>query len=474
LGKTWPQFLNKITDASSGYWLKIKKKILQHLKDTPIIQTQYGSYAYPPALTFMDWAHDRDGKPMFGSSTEYVSLEYPVSVRVNLALLGVNSPDWKWVSEKLKHLHQNRSLHDESRTMEWHSDLAKVILTPNEARRNTRYADIVGSIPLIPLADGRWSAAPTASNPIYFPHSLGTKIPSGLPLILVERAACECPHRMKLFKWLGVKDCNVSNIVERIIDYHTKLERANRSDVIEHVKYLYQAKDRLRLGDMKKVYFTDQNSSLFRKGPQCYANGSAEDELCDLFSGCENAFFLHPDYFQGLSHSQKNDFVQWLATFADVATLPRFRSQSGSLHDDFLWLLQNRSDRVLGVLRRHWNHYCSQITNEIKSQLAGHRVLCQSGDRIPLRETFIPISPLLEKSQEFCGTSSCPFVVLPDGPTSEWTFLSQFDVGTAENLEFYLWILAQPRFKTGSDVEKAKKLYCEIQSLASYNVDKVR
>lgn len=474
MGKTWPLFLNEISNASSQYWRKIKSEILQRLQETSIIQTQSGSYEYPSALTFMDWAHDRNGKLMFGSSTEYVSLAYPNSVRPYLALLGVNSPDWKWVSQKLQNLHQSRSLHGGNRTMEWYSDLAKVIFSPNEAGGNKRYAVEIGSIPLIPLADGEWSTAPTTSNPIYFPHSLGTTIPSGLPLTVVDRDACKCPHRMKLFKWLGVKDCDVKNVVERIVDYHTKFENAQIFDIIEQVKYLYQVKEHLRTDDMKKVYFAIQNGGYFRKGLECYADDSTEAELCDLFSGYDNAFFLDSDYFQGLSHSKKRDFVKWLASSADVATRPRFQSQFGSLHDDFLWLLQNRSDHILGILYKHWNDYASYITDEIKNQLANHRVLCQSGDEVPLRQTFIPFSHLVEISQEFCGANSCPFVVLPDGQTREWMFLSQFDVGIAENLEFYLWILRQPRFKTTSDVEKAKKLYLEIQSWACYDVDQVR
>lgn len=139
-------------------------------------------------------------------------------------------------------------LHGSHRTTEWYSDLAKVLLEPKH-----RYIDDLDDIPLVPLEDGTWRTAPSASGPIYFPASLGTIIPSGLPLTLVKREACDCPHRMRLFNFLGVKDCDVDNIIERILDHNKMFRYANAKDIIAQVIYLFKAKAYVKPEDMRKV-----------------------------------------------------------------------------------------------------------------------------------------------------------------------------------------------------------------------------
>jgi hypothetical protein len=416
---------------------------------------------------FMDWAQDRSGNPIFGSSNDYVSSTYPSSVRHALGFLDIATPNASWINRNLSRLVQDNSLHGANRTLEWYSDLAKVILSSDAARPNTAYMDSIGDIPLIPLANGTWHTAPTTSAPIYFPQSIGTTIPSGLPLTLVAQTGCECPHRMRLFRMLGVKICDVSNIIERIIDYHKTLRTANHSDVLGHARYLYRAKAQIKSVDMEMIWFSDSECSFFRKGINLYTDKPGENKLCDLFSGYEDAHFLHSDYFKDLDSIQKKEFIEWLELSAKIATVPRIGtslSVFGSIHKDFLWLLQNKRDRVLSILRKNWKHYITQMSSSIESQLMMHDFICQSGDRVPLRETYLPLPRLVERSRELCGTASCSFLSLPDGEPTEWMFLSRFGVGTAENLEFYLWLLKQPQFKTGSTVERSKKLYCEIQS----------
>lgn len=423
---------------------------------------------------FLSWAKDRDEQPMFGSNDDYVSSAYPASVHPVLSLLGVSTPDSKWVSKKLKDLQRSGSLHDRNRSLAWYSDLAKVILTPRGSTRHSTYISELRNIPLIPLPDGLWSVAPTASSPIYFPQSLGARIPSGLPLTLVEEEACECNHRTELFELLGVKYCDVSNIVKEIVGYHTRFTRANHSDIVGHAKYLYHAKDQLIGDDLKKINFAVADGSFFWKGSGLYTDGPSSRELVELFSGYGDARFLHPDYFQDLLAMEKRRFIDWLKSAAGIATVPHLRTQSGGLHADFRWLLENRNDRVLDIIRRHWDIYSSKVTSQIKLQLADRSFLCQTENPVPLRQSFIPLPGLVQKSREFCGSNSCSFLVLSGGLPSDWRFLSQFDVGTEDSLDFYLWILEQPGFKVNPSVERAKKLYSEIQSRAGSNAEKAR
>lgn len=423
---------------------------------------------------FLSWAKDRNGEPVFGSNNDYVSLAYPASVHSVLSHLGVSSPDSRWVSKKLEDLQRSGSLHNRNRSSPWYSDLAKVILTPPASTRHSTYVSELHSMPLIPLSDGRWSVAPTASSPIYFPQSLGARIPSGLSLTLVEEEAGECSHRVELFELLGVKYCDASNIVKEIVGYHTRFTRANHSDIVGHARYLYHAKDQLMGDDMKKIYFDVSSGSQFWKGSRIYAHGPSSSELVELFSGYEEARFLHPAYFQDLHGMEKWQFIDWLESTVDIATVPRLRTGSDGMHADFRWLLENRNDRILDIIRRHWDIYSSQVTSQIKLQLADSSFLCQTETPVSLRHSFIPLPDLVESSREICGSDPCSFLVLSGGVPGDWKFLSEFGVGTKDNLDFYLWILEQPGFKANPSVERAKKLYSKIQERTGSSAEKLR
>jgi hypothetical protein len=464
LGKTWPLFLNTKNCPPGRYWRNIEQSIFDRLKKNPVIETQAGGYASPNSLMFLDWAHDRKGEPIFGTTRDYISSSYPSSVRAALILLHVAAPDWKWLLKHLKDLNRDNCLHTRTRTMEWYSDLAKVLLEPSQAHARTDYHQGLSSIPLIPVGLDRWVTAPTPDKPIYFPESSGISIPPGLRLTMVQEAACACPHRKRLFKLLGVKNCDVRSIVEEIIEYHSKFKKAGPSDIIRQVKYLYQVRQELQPGEMKKIWFAVEGNGGYHQGRYIYYSTSAEDELRSLFSDCDHAVFLHPDYVRNFTASEKSCFINWLETEADISTIPRLCSESSKLHKDFLWLLENKIDRVLNVLYRHWDIYDPLLSRGIVKRLSEHRFLCLSGAHIRLHKTYLPIHSLLEKSREYCGTPNCAFLTLSDHSPTEWMFLSKFTVGTEQNLDFYLWILQQPQFKIEANVERAKKLYSDIQS----------
>ncbi|KAF2276420.1 uncharacterized protein EI97DRAFT_458354 [Westerdykella ornata] len=469
LGKTWPLYLNHNTTGSglSAYWRSITKTINKHLSGALVIKDGTGEVKKPKRLIFLDWAHDRNGEPMFGHMWDYVSPDYPDSVREALLSLGVTTPNWGWVCGKLQKLHDKSLLHIRMRSKEWCSDLAKVILEPQEPRGDKKYARDLSRIPLIPLADGTWRSPPSEDDPIYFPVSLGTSIPPGLPLSLVDEEACACPKRRELFRLLGVKICDVPNVVERILDYHVKLNSAKAVHLIAQFNYLYKMREHLRPGDMNKVYFKCSASNHSQTGTSTYADISVDGELQQLFSGYSKAHFLDYRYFAELNPFERAKLAEWLSETASVALAPRFiATDSCGLHRDFEWLLANKSDQVLAILRQHWSLYNKDMTKTAKGTLARHEFMCKSGDRAALRKTYIPFPKLVEKTQAFGDADDCHFLALPSGDLEDWKFLSSLGVGLDEGLDFYLWVLNQSGFEEHLDVDKSKQLYLAIQSQA--------
>ncbi|KAH7130730.1 putative heterokaryon incompatibility protein [Dendryphion nanum] len=363
LAKLWPLYLDHSTDGMSLYWRGIAKEIIEYLSESPVIADRSGMARKPNDLMFLDWAHDRNGDPIFGHSRDYVSPHYPGSVRKSLLSLGVTAPNWSWLCNKLKVLYRKSLLQDKLEDAEWCSDLAKVILTPQESEGKIDYAEDLRKYPLIPLTDGTWRCAPTQDDPIYFPMSSGVTIPPGIRLSVVEEEACACPTRKKLFKRLGVRDCDVYTVIERILEYHITLKSANHVHLIAQLKYLYKKQLFLKYYDMKQIYLVGSNNRSWHRGVETYADMTSSGKLQHWFFGYDRANFLSDGYFENLNSDEKANFVEWLNLKAGVALAPRFiADESAALHDDFQWLLANKSDQILVILRQHWSLYNKAMT----------------------------------------------------------------------------------------------------------------
>jgi hypothetical protein len=86
--------------------------------------------------------------------------------------------------------------------------------------------------------------------------------------------------RKKLFRHLGVKDCDAPSVIDRILAYHTKLTSARSDYIIAQLKYLYEMRDHLQDGDMEKIYFVSSpHISQLLKDTSIYANISSGGEL---------------------------------------------------------------------------------------------------------------------------------------------------------------------------------------------------
>lgn len=462
LANMWPLYLHTNTSGLSPYWCSITESIIEHLSGASVIKDRTGDVRKPEDLKFLDWAHDRHGEPMFGYMWDYVSSDYPDSVREALLSLGVTAPHWGWMCEKLQTLQDEGLLRSRMRSKKWCSDLAKVILDPQEPKGNSKYARDLGRIPLIPLVDGTWRCPPSPNEPIYFPASLGTVIPPGLPLSLVDEKACACPQRRRLFKLLGVKDCDVSNVLERIFDYHARFSSAQPVHLIAQLHYLYNMRERLSSDDMKKIQFVCPASEYLQKGTSVYADISLGGELQQLFSGYSEVHFLHDNYFAKFNPFEKVKLAEWLDQTAYVALVPRlFATGFDVLHKDFEWLLANKNDRVLATLHQHWSLY-KGMTKAAMDRIGGCAFMCKSGDRTALRNTYIPFPKLVEKARVLGNANYNNFLALPNGEPEDWKFLASFGVGLDEGLDFYLWVMNQ----SYTNIDTSKQLYLAIQSQA--------
>jgi hypothetical protein len=470
LSRTWPGYINCDMNNLSPYWLSIGEKMRKNLQDAPVLRNKAGEISIPKRLRFLDWARDQNGNPILDDASNYVSADYPEGIRENLLWLGVTPPSWEWMCQSLKALHDNGLLRTRMENREWCSDLARMILQAESvcSKDESCYRSL-SEIPLIPLSDGTWRCPPSQDDPIYFPVSLGTPIPLGLSLSLVDKEACVCPQRKQLFQLLGVETCMVTDVVEEVIALHAKIRpeaiTIHSKAMISQLIYLYRVRNKFDPINMRRIQFVCCTHNHFRDGTSIYADILATGDLKQLFTGYKDFHHMDDAYFAKIKPEFKAKFAGWLAESAGVVVAPRLVTSDGDdLHVDFKWLLENKGDHVLKLLRQHWDSYSESEKAMLKDKLA-NEFICRSGRRAVLSGTYLPFPKLLDRVREFGNPDRLPFLELPSGKPEDWEFLRALGVRAKEGLRFYLWIL---HYLTESiDIQKIKQLYQKIQSSAS-------
>jgi hypothetical protein len=463
----WPWYTVQEARGVTSYWIDIGKNIRRCLHDAPVLMNQAGGLSKPKQLKHLDWAHDIDEKPMLGNACDYISACYPQMFRRRLSWLGVTTPNWDWMCEALQKLFDENALQARMKDDQWYSDLAKMIL---EASRKFSKdgSDLEGlsGIPLIPLHNGTWQCPPPEDDPIYFPLSSETAIPPGLPLSFVDEEACACPTRRRLFMFLGVKGCTVHEVAKQIIDHQANLELEHTDDMCVQLRYLYKMRRQLDFVNWEKIRFRCSTCDSCHSGRSIYADISATGDLKQLFSGYDNAHFMRSDYFAELEPQIKAKFAKWLGKTMGVAIAPRLVTRRGHvLHTDFEWLLKEKREHVLDLLRQNWYSYSESEKETVNDMLENQEFMCRSGHVAPLGSTFLPLPELIRRAEHLGNVNNMRFLSLPGGEPKDWRFLSNLGVRIAEGVFFYLWIL---HHTPGCiNVQKSKQLYLAIQSSAS-------
>jgi hypothetical protein len=446
----------------------------------------------------MDWAHNRNSKPLFGRPRDFLSTSYPAAVEKHLARLGVKTPNAHWLGKQLSQLHEDGRLHDDFRDRFWHEDLARAILnairnkmhdlTKSEVRRALR------NIPIIPMPDGSWRCPPaTNSDNVYFPTIHDVSVPNDVEVPMVDPSATNSPSRKELFGILGVRDCEEQDIVNRIIRLHRKLNRSklvSATALADHIRYLFEVwenvSDDYDIDDLRSDIWFNVGGSEIRRGDEVYVIDPSDFEtvpekyrLKSVFANYPGAHYLDQAYADKIVEDEQQEFANWLMTMFEIENIPRLR-RGKKLHPDFQWLIQHRNDHVLGILKTHWGFYHDMINEDAASKIGKLSVLCRSPENqeyeeyVELESTFAPSEELVEECEAITGSANCAFLVLPDtqeSDVSKWRFLRKFGVGFKKSLHFYLWILSQEGFRDCQSEEVAKRLYSEIQSCAREDDD---
>ena len=126
--------------------------------------------------------------------------------------------------------------------------------------------------------------------------------------------------------------------------------------------------------------------------------------------------------------------MRWLEEIGGVRRIPELRAKGhDGLSKEFQYIVQHRSDRLLGILKHDWDSYRPRINGAVKGDLRRSTVLLENGRRIPLHRTFLPLPKLKQIAAELRVADAYPFIaiseLLRDEERLEWMFVKELQVG---------------------------------------------
>ncbi|KAL8916091.1 MAG: hypothetical protein Q9172_006457 [Xanthocarpia lactea] len=493
----WMRYLpeDSITDE---FWKTLWSKVHEKLEKTPLLVPWSGCGLYKPSalarLSEQFIAKDRSPLlPDLGDAEVYLSPKYTAADFQILKRLGTETLQSRKFLDRLDDDLSNTSgsKWKSVENADWRTRICKLLsiyLVQNLAGERLK------KLALIPLRDDRWVSSVSGTK-IYFPETDGIPIPADLGLDLVCPKAVENGAWADLFSHLGVIRCSQEVVISWIKKRYasTTLVNFELSNAVAHIRYLYcfPPKDHSRLAP--QIRLANQHGFLLKKDQYLYFPNERDDySPTQLFK--QNAKFpghpvnyLHEDYLEAVDPNtiyHGRPWTKWLEETFGVRRRPELRAKCHErLSKEFQYIVEHRSDRLLGTLKRGWAYYRPQTNSVMEGELRNSAVLDENGCRTSLLRTFLPFPKLRQITAELCIADAYPFIAisepLRDEERLDWTFVKDLQVGIEESLDFYLSALEtfkriNPTIENASARDRLARIYHNVQLRCSEGLDRVR
>ncbi|ORY68490.1 uncharacterized protein BCR38DRAFT_521547 [Pseudomassariella vexata] len=482
----WMRYLPQHDDFPwDGYWSKLVDQIKGNLASASVLRplsqgqlqligqmrrhSEQSTYHNGEAI-FEDINPERYLSKHYVASdlaklTEYRLVVITMSEILDRAMADLGSPN-----SRMKSLATNE---------EWHSAAASsLIYTFTEDGRRLRpcHRHRVSKMPLIPTQRGGWISADDSSVPIAFPTVEGVVIPTDLDLQLIQQSAVQNPERRLLFAKLGAIELSVRQVRQIIFEIYSKSsnlallfgnslypEKAS----LAHLSFLYLTHNRQH--DEKQAY---SSISVITMGGSLKMPHSADvyiahnhrygakrllGQVASIPGESKGAPgfqvpFLVPAYLESPLNSTEplvgiGSWRKWLRSELGICNHPRL-TWDGSLTSVCRYVMEHRPEEFLGLLQFHWASIQQDVmaSDSIRDEIAKTKVPCGNGEFEKLSNTYLPISDLEERCEEYQIADDFPFLSFDDtlcpDDLSAWDFLhTAFGVGKHDDLGFYLEML---------------------------------
>lgn len=464
----WPLFLPPPDDNLDVFWSGLNKQIRDLILKTPVLRSRHRNdlrlikdICIPrPRMA------DKRGHPLLDDPVNdlYLSSEYSKKVADVLETYGLEYlPADLFVDLLEADLRSTKSkMRAPDTTNEWHSAMAQVLSFWIEFYPDSHPVRRLKSLPLLPLRNGEWMSP--MSQSFYFPAIAGVEFPQSFNLRIISLSASENPDRYTLFQHLGVSEAPIDQVRASILRYFKPRFGPSLSDLKPYLDFLFLTHNPLKhTQDYRKMrVITDGSRSENPRITDIYLPGRDHTYSPMSLLAAQGTApglsvnYLHPHLMQDIPDrpsSSHPSWQRWICDSVGIRDRLRLLSPNGSaISDSFLYVLEHRPDRFLGLFEHLWPHEKSLLLRNQtpRSQINGldAKSLCQVNFTVRLRDTWLPFKHLrnsidryMEHPKEF------PFLIFEDLDNiqdigTRWSFLTEyFSVGKDENVDFLLDIL---------------------------------
>jgi hypothetical protein len=303
---------------------------------------------------------------------------------------------------------------------------------------------------------------------------------------------------------LGVTQLNPHKICEAILEKQEKKSFLPSADeLLSQALFLYSMNYRSEL--LRKIWLIAEDGESVQAG-DLYADISVRSHVegektavieyparffYDRVKGCKSFKFLHRRFLHPGNVDDVGQWHRYLHYNLHVAYSPRLvqfadgDKTTFSLHNNFAQVVKgSNATQWLSLLRNHWRLYSEWLENDeteddssrwnrcrgqLRENLGATEVSDVNGKSHPLKDTFLPLSNLVNRYNGIV-----PFLDInnPDDPVWQTT-LRPFGVGTADNLHFYLKIL-QGASSMKLNIDKISDILAQIQARSRDDEVRVR
>lgn len=469
----WMKYLPDRDDTNWGpLWLSLVNKIADGMSQVAVLycHKKFDRHLIGDLVRLYDRQVDSDGEPLFddGDPEKMISQHYNSTDLDILMDYGLNYAHFrevvKWLTIDLARGAQSR-MRSTTTTESWHTRAAKLLHLPFSRNWTNRIAKLK-AMALLPLEGGNWVSITT--GPVFFATVDGIDIPPNIGLRVIDETITNT-HRRIFFQDLGVQEAPIPLVRKKILEMYEQPGLVHDLSVQtskQHLTFLYLTQH-LESEDepsYSKIVLFDQDECLWRpsekymymatdKSPYSpwellRGVGLPSGPGCDA-PGFMDHYFMSGEYFLDPPQSPPDQVLTWVQWFHNHLEVEEHVDLGDECLSDAAEYLQNhRPDRFIGALRIHHQN-CQHLGPDLVACLQEEEVLCRSGRKIPLKNTYFPTKSLERLVDRFVKPDAFfPWLwvdpQIPYDTVSEnWeTFLSDCNGGVPlDDLEFALDML---------------------------------
>jgi hypothetical protein len=466
LRNVWFRYLPQ--SITGKFFCDIEPKLMSELQRRPILRSSDGSHAYASQLIILTRSFkDNEAVPLIPEahlpcgfyylSSDYHTYQLDGSILRGLGVRDMTDSDFL---EGLKKMDQ-ASLFG-SRSAAWHESVATCILHLHTFSGGIRPE--VSILSILPLCNGGWALASSASK-FMFPPA-GLSIPNGLGLQSISSDIPDFSARHKLFIRLGVAKSNSATIAHKILEAGDVLSVADR---VAYARFFFEHRRASNMPPATRLQLVDERGEA-AQGDELYLDLPGKEgvlALRDALSPLE-ARFLHPAYFSAhpkqaaedetdeteVRVDTRSEWVVWLRDSVGVNEVPRV--VNGHLTSDFL----KRAPELVGndllvSLRAWWPCLSARLTPAGTRALGEVPVAGCRLDRLYLRRRAL--------TQADHGLE-LPFVPVDDPEDRGWDFLEQLGVTIRLSARFFLNKLTYMQGQGKNDIGVVEEIYKQLDA----------